>query len=228
MTMADISVAPQAPASLSRQLLEATRDLHRRAERSGIVQEILRGRAAREGYVLFLRNLHAPYAAMEVGLSRLAGSPALAPLARREVYRTDAIAADLACLAGPEWQRLLPLLPAGRDYARLAARAAEGSGERLVAHAYVRYLGDLSGGRVLARMLGRSLGLGSEALAFYAFDGISDVDAFKGRYRDAIDAAGVAFGIDAIVAEALRVFELNIELSEAVLTSLSGRRALSA
>ena len=47
---------------------------------------------------------------------------------------------------------------------------------RLIAHAYVRYLGDLSGGRIVGRILARSPGLGPEALSFYDFPGIADPD----------------------------------------------------
>jgi heme oxygenase len=36
-------------------------------------------------------------------------------------------------------------------------KAAEGDGTRLIAHAYTRYLGDLSGGQILQRLLARSL-----------------------------------------------------------------------
>ena len=48
--------------------------------------------------------------------------------------------------------------------------------ELLVAHAYTRYLGDLSGGQILKKIAQRGMGLqGSEGLAFYEFDKIEKV-----------------------------------------------------
>jgi heme oxygenase len=81
----------------------------------------------------------------------------------------------------------------------------------------VRYLGDLSGGQVLARVLARSLGVGSEALRFYAFPEIADAERFKAEYRRALDrSAALMLDPSEVVEEAALAFQLDIELSEAV------------
>ena len=194
-----------------------THALHAQAERSGIVNEILRGRSTRFGYALFLQNLMPAYREMEDGLSRRADAPAIGAVARSELYRSCALEADLACLQRDEtWQ--LPLLPAGERYRRQVARAAEGDGSRLVAHAYARYLGDLSGGQILKRLLARTMHLEPEALSFYDFPAIADADAFKTAYRKAIDeAADDIPDVGAVIEEAAAAFQLNIALSDAVL-----------
>ena len=88
---------------------------------------------------------------------------------------------------------------------------------RLVAHAYVRYFGDLSGGHVLKRLLGTSLGLGGDALSFYEFPEISDPRQFKDEMREALDRDGiVAADRELIIQEGVFAFEHNIDVSRAV------------
>ena len=93
----------------------------------------------------------------------------------------------------------------------------------LIAHTYVRYMGDLSGGQVLKRMLGRTLGIGPDGLSFYDFPGIDDVVAFKADYLAAIsEAASTSADIKRVTDEAVAVFELNIDVSIAVLEAAEG------
>ncbi len=207
--------------SLAAALNERTRVLHLQAERSGFVQEMLRGRASRGGYMLYLRNLLPAYGALEQGLERHRLTPGLGALAERALYRQQSLEADLAGLAGPRWHEGVPMLPEGERYARRVEAAAQGAGTRLIGHAYTRYLGDLSGGQILSRLLAKSLALGSATLAFYDFPGISDVEAFKADYRDRLDAAADEFAdVDGLLDEAAMAFQLNIDLSQAVQTAV--------
>ncbi len=168
------------PPSLAAMLRRETSASHRRAERSGVVADILAGRVSRGAYALFLRNLAPAYDQLERGLARRAATPGVGALARPEVYRAAALAADLAHLHGPHWARELPLLPAAERYAaRIEAAEARGAGEGLIGHAYVRYLGDLSGGQALRRRLAKSLALPASALSFHDFPGIADPEAHK-------------------------------------------------
>ncbi len=212
---------------LAAALRERTHALHVQAERSGIVREMLRGQASREGYALLLRNLLPAYAEMENALERHRLAPALRDLAQPAVYRAWALASDLEDLSGPDWASALPLLPAGERYARQVGAAAQGSGTRLIAHAYARYMGDLYGGQILRRILARAPGLGPRSLGFYDFPAIADAEGFKAAYRQSLDRA--ALGIEdreAVIEEAAIAFELNIEVSLAV-QERAGRRDAS-
>jgi heme oxygenase (biliverdin-producing, ferredoxin) len=195
-------------------LQERTAPLHRRAERSGFIRAMLQGRASRTGYALFLFNLLPAYRALEAGLDRHHGDPVLEGLAEPGLYRSTAIEGDLAAL-GEGAQNRPRLLPAGAAYAKkVAACAAPG----LIAHAYVRYLGDLNGGQILRRLLARTVGLGPAELGFYEFDAIADPSSFRRRYRHALDRAGTKLvEIEPVLEEATAAFALNIALSEAVL-----------
>jgi heme oxygenase len=194
--------------AFSARLRDATGDLHTRAERSGFVADMLRGRAGRAGYALLLRNLLPVYRAIEDGLTRQ--TAVLRPFARPELYRARRIEADLMALCGQEWPSLLP---AGARYAARAARAANGDGTLLIAHAYVRTLGDLSGGQMLGRLLARTLALPPEALNFYDFSAVADIPATKAAWRSALDAVAAP---ERLLHEARVGFRLNIALSEAV------------
>ncbi len=203
------------PASLLEALRERTRDLHKLAERSGIIAEILQAGGTRKGYALLLRNLLPVYEALEKQLATLAGSPLVGPLTYPELMRTSSIRRDLEALNFDAAE--LPLLPATAAYVEAIIEASGGDGGRLIAHAYVRYLGDLSGGQIFKRLLARSLLLLPETLTFYDFPAIADIAAFKSEYRTAIDRAGDESGdFEAIVEEGARAFELNIALSIAI------------
>jgi heme oxygenase len=219
----DIEKVVAAPAlahehlSLTQIMRDRTRSLHTRAERSGIVNDVLRGKASRYSYALLLRNLLPAYQQLEAGLEANRNSSIVRASARRELYRTPALTSDLTELVGSKWESILPLLSAGQEYARRVAVAAEGNGARLVAHAYTRYLGDLSGGQVLKRLLIRSPRLRPQELSFYDFPQIEEADVFKKNYLRAVDAAAATItDINEVVGEAISAFELNIALSEAV------------
>jgi heme oxygenase (biliverdin-producing, ferredoxin) len=211
------------PASLIEALRERTRDLHTRAERSGIIADILRGGVTREGYALLLRNLHPVYQALEEHLTRHAASPLIGPIVRPELARARTIEADLRFFS--DEASASPVLPATRTYVNAIVQASGGDGSRLIAHAYARYLGDLSGGQIVKRLLARSLNLPPVALSFYDFPAIGDVLTFKSDYRAAIDRAGdESDDFDAIVEESALAFELNIQLSVALQAAAPQRR----
>jgi heme oxygenase (biliverdin-producing, ferredoxin) len=210
------------PTGLADALRERTRLLHAEAERSGFVREILQGRASQDGYALLLRNLLPAYRQMERGLERHRLTPGVRAIAQPSVYRMRALKADLESLRGRAWSRSLPLLPAGDRYARRVVAAAKGMGSRLIAHAYVRYLADLNGGQVLKRLLNRSLGLGPRTLSFHDFPGIADLQSFKTGYRQAFDRAALEIvDVEDVVDEAAVAFQLNIEVSKAILEAVS-------
>jgi len=213
-----VAIADRAsPVSVVTALYLRTKSLHVEAERTGIIRDMLRGEASRPGYILLLRNLLPAYRAMEQGLQRHRGSAVLGVVAGYRLERAAAIEADLLALGGRRWRREIPLLAAAEIYAGRIAEVAEGNGARLIAHAYTRYLGDLSGGQILRRLLARSLGLGPSQLSFYDFPDFADLDALKADFRAALDQAGaLASDPDAIIEEGAVAFSHNIALSCAV------------
>jgi heme oxygenase len=209
----DIIIARDGMASALR---AATRAVHVRAERSGVIADMLHGRATKTAYALLLRNLLPAYQALETALEHHRTSPGLGPMARRELYRGPALEADLVGLCGADWRSFLPLTPAAERYALSVAAAAEGDGAGLAGHAYVRYLGDLSGGQILKRLLAQSLGLPETALSFYDFPHLTDIAAYKRSYIEALDRLEAMVDRGRVLAAAVWAFEINIEISESV------------
>ncbi len=196
---------------------ERTRDLHVVAEKSGFVAELLEGRGSRAGYVSMLRNLLPAYGALERGIERHRDSALFRGVEWTSLFRAPALEQDLSALQGAGWRSSVALLPAAQAYARRVELCADGNGERLIAHAYTRYLGDLSGGQIIKRLLGKSLSLEAGALAFYDFPDIVEAADFKAAFRDAIDFAGARmYDVDGVVEEAAISFQLNIDLSIAI------------
>jgi heme oxygenase len=214
---------PNAPEGIAADPLAAvraaTRELHAEAERAGFVRELLAGRATRSGYALWLRNLWPAYDALERALATAPGGSPLAALADRRVMRAAQLEQDLEALAGAHWRGTLAAVPAADAYARRIRDAARTSVPRLAAHAYVRYLGDLNGGRVLRRIVSGTLGLDHTALRFYAFD--ADAATLEASYRAALRRT-IASALDsgAAAEEATIAFRLNIEVAEAVLAAI--------
>ena len=212
------------PTSLVTELYARTKTLHVEAERTGIINDLLRGQACRDDYILFLRNLLPAYREMESGLERHSSTSAMKALAAYKLERAPAIESDLGALCGEGWADNIPLLPAGEKYALKVADAAADDGGRLIAHAYARYLGDLSGGLILQRLLARSLELSPSELSFYAFPQFPDLSLLKKEYREALDVAGTSVNDPkAVIEEGALAFSLNIDLSMAVQNAASIR-----
>jgi heme oxygenase (biliverdin-producing, ferredoxin) len=202
-------------ADLATRLKLATQALHTEVERAGAMAALLQGRLERPGYARLLRNLHALYAALEPALAAHGGHPLIAPLDTAPLARAGALADDLAVLHGPRWADELPLDASAAAYAeRLAAADAPA----LVAHAYVRYLGDLSGGQVLRRLVAQRYGLAGDAgTRFYDFGDAARAAALKQRFRAALAALAPAEAVaEAIVDEACWAFRQHGRLFEAL------------
>lgn len=177
--------------------------------------ELLRGALPLAGYCALLRNLAALYDPLEAGFARHAEHPCLAPLYLEGLARSDALAADLLALHGPRWREELPLAPTALGYAQRLRELADACPERLAAHAYVRYLGDLSGGQVLGAIVARCYGLGAQAdgTAFYRY--AQDAGWLARRFREGLDATGhAAAAPDGIVEEARQAFQWHVRMFE--------------
>lgn len=202
--------------TLSVRLKEDTAPAHQSAERTGIVGDILHRRLKREDYLRFARDLHEVYAALEAALQEQRSHPAVAPIVFTELERAPSLAADLEQLHGPAWRSDLVPSDAVARYVESIRRAAREHPERLTAHAYVRYLGDLSGGQILKKLIGESLGLDGVGLSFYEFPEVADAAGFKQAYRARLDALPVsAEEADGIIEEAREAFLHNMALAQA-------------
>ncbi len=177
---------------------------------------LLAGRLPQPGYCALLRNLHALYAALELALDARRLDAAIAPLQAADLQRSAALAADLYTLHGPDWAAALPLLPSAAAYVVRLQTLSDAASPALVAHAYVRYLGDLHGGQVLQRLVRRHYALpGDAGTRFYDFGPEPEVLALRQRLRAALSALPLNKAEqDSVVAEARWAFQQHQRLFE--------------
>ena len=204
----------QPRSTLATALREGTVELHREAERAGIMRELLRGRISRGGYCALLRNLHALYVTLEAHLKRHAADPAIALIPLPVLARGAALVSDLESLHGARWEREIPLQPAIVRYVERLDDVARSDPRALLAHAYVRYLGDLSGGQIVCRVIAPALALTEDSgQAFYRFSEAPEV--LAARLRSALDSIALTPAEQArLVDEARLAFRYHIELFE--------------
>jgi heme oxygenase len=131
-----------------------------------------------------------------------------------ELNRTENLEKDLAFYYGDNWQAEIVPSEAGKVYVERIKEISNSEPELLVAHSYVRYMGDLSGGQALKNIVRSALSLPTDqGTNFHQFDAFPSVEArreFKGKYRDALNSLPVDNElIEKIVAEANDAFALN-------------------
>lgn len=205
-----------APA-LSHRLKLATRTAHGRAERGPMMQRLLAGRLPLADYCGLLRQFQALYLALEAGLAQHAGQAAMARLCPAALWRSAALADDLAHLLPlADRASAAPLAPATQAYVARLQHLAQQAPLLLAAHAYVRYLGDLYGGQMLGRRLRLQHGLAEgPGTRFYEFGDAARVQALIVQFREALDALAMTPDeADALVAEACQAFERHEAIFE--------------
>lgn len=153
--------------------------------------------------ILFICKSHEPSSSeLETALEKYSAEPTLAPTYHPNLLvRAPRLGADIAHLLGvpeAEWQAhpihreltTSPPAPFSAYVDRIrelaapptpGAPAAAGPG-RLLAHSYVRYLGDLAGGQVIRRRIAKAYGLkeGAGGVEFYRFGSLDGAEADAG------------------------------------------------
>lgn len=204
---------------LANRLRDATRALHTQAERTGIMRELLAKRIARNDYCALLANLHAIYAALENTLRMHANHASVAPIVDPLLFRSAAIEADLDALHGPTWEKDIAIARPTDAYVARIERIKHVHVERIIAHAYVRYLGDLNGGQMLEPIVRAALDIHEKVVTRFYHFGVPNASVYAARYREKLDSLPVTSeSVDAIVDEACWAFTQHIALFEELAT----------
>jgi len=208
--------------TLSAAMREGSQLEHQEAEDSTFMSELLGGRVNETGYADYLLRLRGIYDAMEQTVRAHAGDPVVAAVHDADLERLAAIDADLAHWApGRSTDIDSPAMDAYRE--RLF-QAGEWGG-LLVAHHYTRYLGDLSGGQAIGRILDRTFELDGSGIAFYAFPAIPKPKPYKDAYRARLDALGLDTAqVQRVVEEVKVAFRLNQALFSELGHNIDGYR----
>ena len=203
----------------SARLKEVTKADHDEAEGSEFITTLMNGTRSSRDYVLLLSQYTYIYSALEVEVRALADDPDLAPIFDLRLERLSQIRADLDGLLPAHGFAEVPApLPATDEYVRHIRAAAEDPA-RVVAHHYLRYLGDLSGGQVIGRLVERHYGIAQDDLSMWRFEGIDKHKPYKDEYRAKLDAYAVTpERASSLLEEAAKGFTLNKALFRDLLT----------
>ncbi|WP_312776313.1 biliverdin-producing heme oxygenase [Corynebacterium variabile] len=172
--------------SLSERLRGETRHAHDKAEHSSFMEELLGGELDAAAFIALQEQALLFYTALEDAVEACVGDSRLADIADRQLDRRSALVADLTVLGGTVNAEPLPETAA--YVAELQRIGRDGDVPALIAHHYTRYLGDLAGGQVIGRLMGRHYGVASEGLTFYDFPHIPKPKVYRDGYRAALDA----------------------------------------
>lgn len=214
-----------------------TSKAHESAENSQGGVRLVKGELDKEEYVYFLMMLWHVYDELERGLETHASYPTLQPTYNPTLLsRTPSLSQDISYLLGvPEaqWQMhpshssLMASPP--KPFVEYTTRLRELSGlsdpSCLLAHAYVRYLGDMSGGQFIRRRIAKAYDLDvdrGDGIRFYDFKkldssesaNMGDLKKIKDWYRDGMNSG---IGEDttlkaAVLEEANKAFQLNASI----------------
>jgi heme oxygenase (biliverdin-producing, ferredoxin) len=206
--------------TFSEAIKAASWDAHQHAEHSRFMQDLLGGHLGVDRYADLVAQHHFAYEVLEEVELSIADDPVGTAFVLPALHRGAALRSDLTALLGPDWADQVSPTAETSAYCERIRAVATGWAGGFVAHQYVRYLGDLSGGQVIRRIVDRTYGFeGSAGTSFYVFDELGDLKEFKEGYRRRLDAA--AWSTDErerIVDEVLEAYRHNT----AVLEGLSG------
>lgn len=201
---------------LSELLKEGTKEAHDRAENTQFVKDFLKGKIRKELFKLATTALYFTYSALEEEMDRNKDHPAFTPLYfPAELHRKEALTKDMEYFFGEGWEEQVQCSEATRKYVERIHYVGQNEPELLVAHAYTRYMGDLSGGQVLKKVAQRALKLPStgEGTQFYLFKNVDNAQQFKQFYRARMNALDLSLKTkEKIVEEANKAFEYNMEI----------------
>lgn len=185
MTALDTPAAP-----FAQRLRGATRAEHSDAESKGFITALMGGQLGELDYWRLLGQYLPLYAALEDATEAAAARSELAAAFHDpRLARAGAIRSDLAARFGTDKPEidgvsLTALLPATREYAE---RIRTASVPALLAHHYLRYLGDLSGGQAIGALVARHYAVPHEQLTMWDFSEIDAPKRVKDAYRARLD-----------------------------------------
>lgn len=199
---------------LAQQLRQGTKQAHTASENTAFMKCFLKGVMEKKPYAKLMADLYFVYSTLEAEIYRHRDHPVVGKIYFPELERKQKLEADLAYFWGDNWQEKVAPSPAGKLYVDWIKAVSQNQPECLVAHSYVRYMGDLSGGQGLRKIARSAMDLPpDQGTGLHEFDAMPTVEAkreFKAKYRDALNSISVdEETVSAIVEEANYVFQLN-------------------
>ena len=199
--------------SFSNALRERSSSAHSGSEHAGFMSDLMRGHGTRDDYIALVAQHWFIYDALEAVAERMKADPVASPFLSDKLTRIPALEADLEFLIGPDWRERIAPLPTTQRYVDRIRQVGATWPGGFVAHHYTRYLGDLSGGQFIGRLMARQFGFETNGIGFYLFADIADPQAFKEIYREQLDAAPWDDAErERVIDEVLAAYQFNTDL----------------
>lgn len=198
----------------SQALRERTMASHGDSAGATFMSDLMTGKGSREDYIALVAQHYFIYEALEAAAERFVDDSTAAPFISPQLTRLPALEIDLEHLVGSDWRESISPVPATQRYVdRINEVADQGWPGGFIAHHYTRYLGDLSGGQAISRIMQREFGFETNGVAFYLFDGIASPKEFKDTYRAELDSVVWDDAErDRVIDEVLLAYRFNTEL----------------
>ncbi len=208
---------------LSKMVREGSDVLHKKAERRPFMRVFFRSQLTKDQYSEWLGRLAYVYDALEEVAGDFEGDGVWGRFYLPELFRSDRIDQDLKFFVGDDWRSRITPSPVTKEYADRIRWTGSEWRPGFVAHQWLRYLGSLSGGKVLKGLVQKAYGLPdeSEGLAFYEFPEIDDAPTFLKGYHEKMNTLPLDDADKAkVVEEANRAFQFNIDLTDELAADL--------
>ena len=200
--------------SLSIRLRESSMDAHKHAEGSSFIKDLFQGKCSDEKYAQYIWALREVYQTLESAMTANQNQAQVSCVYYPELFRTEPLNNDLKVWS--EGTVSENLKQAVSEYKNHLLQLQNSKPHLLVSHAYVRYLGDLSGGQILGKILSKRFPE-NKGLNFYNY-GFSDFTERKNVYRSQLDFIGeqVPQYADDLCSEVITAFKLNERIFESL------------
>ena len=201
--------------NLAGKLRASTAKAHTMAENSAFMKCFQKGVIKQETFRKFSACLYFIYSALEEELERHRDDNVIGLIYFPEINRRKNLEEDLEFYYGENWREEIGIIPECQEFVDRIHEVAKTDLPLLVAHSYVRYMGDLSGGQALKNLARSFMGLPEDkGTRFYEFDSLNSIEAikeFKTKYRNALNSLPVDEATaEKIADEAIKVFTLNL------------------
>lgn len=208
--------------NLAQQLREGTTKSHSMAENVSFVKSFLGGVVDKKSYRKLVANLFFIYVAIEEEMERNKDDDAIKFIYFPELKRELSLIEDLKYYYGEQWRNQIEPSLATQAYVDRIHSIGNNQPELLIAHAYTRYMGDLSGGQILKKIAQNAMQLsGNSGTAFYNFENIVDDQKFKEMYRNSLNNVPLDSNqINQIISEANISFNLNMKIFQELNSNL--------
>lgn len=191
------------------ELKRATDRAHRDAERSTFITRLMDGSESAQAYARLIAQYLPLYRALEEAIVAVRAQHPVSAFYDPRLERSAALRRDLLALgADPSADPL----PATAAYVERLRSLTPNEPVRLLAHHYLRYLGDLSGGQVIRTLVRRHYDIAPDALQVWEFSAVGKAKPYKDAYRDKLNSSLSASEQSVFVDECLHGYRLAREL----------------